>query len=153
MTVVVDASVLVAALVDSGREGKWAEAVIAEGYLAGPELALAEVSNILRRLERAGQISRLEATSAHDDLLRLDIELFPFAPFAERVWALRGNLTSYDAWYVALAEVLDCPLVTLDRKLDRASGPTCEIVVPTRSSANEGHCSPKNVREADTPVC
>ena len=153
MTVVVDASVLVAALVDSGREGKWAESVVAEGHLAGPELALAEVSNVLRRLERAGQISRLEAASAHGDLLRLDIELFPFAPFAERVWALRGNLTSYDAWYVALAEVLDCPLVTLDRKLDRASGPTCEIVVPTRSSANEGHCSPKNVREADTPVC
>ena len=139
MTVVVDASVLVAALVDSGREGKWAETVIAEGYLAGPELALAEVSNVLRRLERSGQISRLEATSAHDDLLRLDIELFPFAPFAERVWTLRGNLTSYDAWYVAVAEALDCPLVTLDRKLNRASGPTCEVLVPPRSPTSAGH--------------
>ena len=139
MTVVVDASVLVAALIDSGREGKWAESVIAAGDLAGPELALAEVSNVLRRLERSGQISRLEATSAHGDLLRLDIELFPFAPFAERVWALRGNLTSYDAWYVALAEALDCPLATLDRRLDRASGPTCEIIAPPRSPANRGH--------------
>ena len=47
-----------------------------------------------------------------------------------RVWALRGNLTCYDAWYVALAEALDCPLMTLDRRLGRASGPTCEIAVP-----------------------
>ncbi len=133
MTTVVDASVLVAALVDSGHEGNWAESTLAEGHLAGPELALAEASNILRRLERAEQISRIEATSAHGDLLRLDMELFPFAPFAGRVWALRGNLTSYDAWYVALAEALDCPLVTLDRKLSRASGPVCEVIAPPRS--------------------
>ena len=133
MTVVVDASVLVAVLVDSGREGKWAESAVAEGSLASPELVLAEASNILRRLEQAGKISRLAANSAHGDLLRLDLELFPFAPFADRIWALRNNLTSYDAWYVALAEVLDCPLVTIDRKLSRASGPRCKILVPTRS--------------------
>lgn len=132
MTVVVDASVLVAALVDSGREGVWAESAMGEGSLASPELALAEVSNILRRLERIRELSRLEANSAQRDLLRLDLELFPFAPFADRVWALRRNLTSYDAWYVALAEALDCPLVTLDRRLSRASGPVCEIITPPR---------------------
>lgn len=131
--VVVDASVLVAALVDSGREGKWAEAAVAKGSLAGPELVLAEASNILRRLERAGAVSRLEANSAHRDLLRLELELFPFAPFANRVWALRNNLTSYDAWYVALAEALGCSLVTLDRKLGHANGPRCAIIVPPRS--------------------
>ncbi len=130
---VVDASALVAVLVDSGREGKWVESAVAEGSLAGPELVLAEASNILRRLERAGEISRLEANSAHRDLLRLDLELFPFSPFADRVWALRSNLTSYDAWYVALAEALDCPLVTIDRKLSHASVPTCEIIVPPLS--------------------
>lgn len=133
MTRVVDASVLVAALVDSGQAGQWAEATLAEGPLAGPELALVEASNILRRLEQTGEISRLEATSAHRDLLRLALELFPFAPFAERVWALRTNLTSYDAWYVALAEALDCPLMTLDRRLSRASGPRCDIIAPSRS--------------------
>ena len=65
---------------------------------------------------------------AHSALLRLELELFPFSPFAERVWELRENLTSYDAWYVAVAEAFDCPLATLDRRLSRASGPTCEIV-------------------------
>lgn len=133
MTVVVDASLLVAALVDSGKEGKGAESAVTEGYPAGPELVLAEASNILRRLEQSGEISRLEANIAHGDLLRLDLELFPFAPFADRVWELRHNLTSYDAWYVALAEALDCPLVTLDRKLGQSSGPRCKIIVPPRS--------------------
>ena len=122
---------LVAALVDAGREGQWAESAVAEGDLAAPELALVETTNILRRLELAGEITRLEATSARLDLLRLDLALYPFAPFAERVWALRNHLSSYDAWYVALAEALDCPLLTLDARLSRASGPGCEIVFPT----------------------
>ena len=127
---VIDASALVAALVDSGPEGAWAESLIADGQLVGPELVLAEASNILRRLEQAGSISRIEATASHNDLLQLDIQLFPFAPFAERVWELRGNLTCYDAWYVALAEALGGPLATLDRRMTRASGPICPILSP-----------------------
>ena len=126
---VIDGSLLLAALVDSGRDGQWAEDVIATDELAGPELTLVETSNVLRRLERAGRISQFEAVGAHRDMLRLDVELFPFRPFANRVWELRENLTGYDAWYVALAEALDCPLATLDRKLGRAAGPLCEIVV------------------------
>ena len=79
----------------------------------------------------AGQLSRLEATSAHESLLRLNLDLFPFAPFADRIWALRSNVTSYDAWYVAIAEALDYPLATLDQRLGRASGPACEIITPS----------------------
>ena len=94
---------------------------------------MAECANILRRLERAGKISRLEANSAYRDLLRLDVQLFPFEPFAGRVWELRSNLSSYDAWYVAMAEAFECPLATLDRKIGRASGPVCEV----RTPANE----------------
>ena len=133
MTSVIDASVLVAALVDSGQESRWAEDAIAGDDLASPELALAEATNILRRLELAGDMSLFEAASAQADLMKLDIMLFPFAPFAERVWALRSNLTSYDAWYVALAEALNCPLLTLDRKLSGASGPVCDVITPRGS--------------------
>ena len=133
MTTVIDASVLVSALVDSGEDGKWAESAVAGDVIASPELALAEATNILRRLELAGELSRFEAAAAQADLMKLDIVLFHFAPFAERVWALRGNLTSYDAWYVALAEALDCPLLTLDRKLSNATGPMCEVVTPRGS--------------------
>ena len=121
---------LVATLVDAGYESTWAAAAVAEGHLAGPEIILAEATNILRRLELTGEISGLEASTSQRSLLQLDLELFPFAPFAERVWALRGNLTAYDAWYVALAATLDCPLVTLDRRLSRAAGPKCGIRVP-----------------------
>ena len=133
MTTVVDASVLVEALVDSGQEGRWAESVIAQGGLASPELALVESANILRRLAQSGNLSRVEAAIAFRSMLRLDVNLFPFMPFAERIWELRENLTSYDAWYVALAEGLECPLVTLDRKLGRAAGPSCVIITPPRS--------------------
>ena len=80
----------------------------------------------------AALMAMLEATSAQRDLLRLDLELFPFCPFADRVWALRERLTSHDAWYMALAEALQCPLVTLDRRLGRASGPSCEMVTGPR---------------------
>ena len=132
MNAVVDAAAAVAALVDSGPHGEWAESVVAANALAAPEPVLAESTNILLRLEQAETISRIEANGAQADLLGMDIELFPFAPFARRVWELRSNLTSYDAWYAALAEALDCPLLTLDRKLSRAPGPRCAFVVPAR---------------------
>jgi predicted nucleic acid-binding protein len=131
LSTVVDASVLVAALADSGAAGRWAETVVSSGALAAPELVLVEVTNILRRLELGRELSRLEATSAQRDLLLLEVELFPYAPFAERVWQLRRNLTSYDAWYVALAEELDSPLATLDGRLARSSGPRCRFLLPS----------------------
>ncbi len=93
MTIVVDASVLVSALVDTGNEGLWAESLIVSEAIVAPELAMVETTNILRRLELAGQISTLEAQLAHRDLMRLDIQLFPFSPFAERIWILRKNIT------------------------------------------------------------
>ena len=130
MTVVVDSSVLVAALVDHGRNGRWAESWVEGGPLLGPELLLPEASGVLRRLERAGEISAFEATGAHRDLLRLPVRLFPFTPFARRIWALRVNLTTYDAWYVALAEGTGHPLVTMDSALGRAAGARCRIILP-----------------------
>lgn len=127
---VVDASVLVAALIVHERHGAWSEAVISSGPLFAPAHAPAEVTNILRRLERANVISRIEANEAHEDLSQLDIELFPFGPFAPRIWELRHGMTRYDAWYVALAEALAIPLATLDQRLAKAGGATCEFLAP-----------------------
>lgn len=56
------------------------------------------------------------------DLSDLPVLCYPFGSFSDLVWELRRNLTSYDAWYVALAEELDVPLLTLDRRLRRGSG-------------------------------
>lgn len=131
MTLVVDASFLVALLTDSGDEGRWAEAAVAGQELVAPELAMVETANILRRLEAAGLVAALESELAYRDLLRLDMQLFPYAPFSARIWDLRKNLTAYDAWYVALAEVLACPLATLDRRLGKATGVDCKILTWT----------------------
>jgi predicted nucleic acid-binding protein len=130
MTLVVDASTLVAALVDAGDDGIWAESVIASDALVAPELAMVESSNVLRRLELGGLLAPLEAGMAQRDLMRLDIQLFPFQPFADRVWELRLNVTCYDAWYIALAEALDCPLATLDSKLTGVADARCPFRHP-----------------------
>ncbi len=130
MTRVVDSSVVVAALVDQGPLGHWAESLLADEHLAAPHLMPAEVANVLRRAARAAEISTDVASLAHDDLRSLRVELFPYSVCAERVWELRSTVTAYDAWYVALAETLDATLATLDEKLSRAPGPRCKFVVP-----------------------
>ncbi|HEY6455380.1 MAG TPA: type II toxin-antitoxin system VapC family toxin [Steroidobacteraceae bacterium] len=130
MSIVIDASIVVAALIDSGPHGDWAEEILAGGLLQAPELVLAEATNIFRRLERAKLIATPEANAAQDALMQLDIELFPFEPFASRIWELRHNVTSYDAWYVALAEALKVPLATLDEPLSNSNGVACKFVTP-----------------------
>lgn len=130
MTLVVDSSAVVAGLVDSDSTGQWVEGLLAENRLAAPHLVLVEVANILRRLELAGVISADNAAMAYADLLDMPIALYPFEPFAARVWALRQTVTAYDAWYVALAESLDASLITLDEKLANAPGPQCSIQTP-----------------------
>jgi predicted nucleic acid-binding protein len=130
LSIVIDSSVVVVALVDSGPHGDWAEEVLGSGLLLGPELVRAEATNIFRRLERARLITPPEANAAQDDLMQLDIELFPFEPFASRIWELRHNVTSYDAWYVAIAEALNLPLATLDEPLSKSNGVNCRFLMP-----------------------
>ena len=131
MTLVVDASLVVAALVDTGPAGRWAEEVVLSDDLAAPHHMPVEVADILRRAIRAGEVSSDLASLAHADLLDLRVALFPYGPFAARAWELRDNLTPYDAWYVALAEDLETNLGTLDGRLARAPGPRCGFLVPS----------------------
>jgi predicted nucleic acid-binding protein len=132
MTLVVDASVVVAALVDSGPTGEWSEEVLLSDHLAAPHLMPVEVANVLRRASLSGEVSPDVASLAHADLQALRVELFPYEPAALRAWELRGNLTMYDAWYVATAELLGAKLATLDRRLARAAGPRCGFLLPGR---------------------
>lgn len=128
--IVVDASVLVASLTDTESDGEWAEEVVSSGTLVAPHLVLAETTNILRRLRTAGKLGPDEAGGAFRDLMDLPLDHQPFEPFAERVWELKDNVTSYDAWYVVVAEAFALPLATLDGRLARASGIHCEILTP-----------------------
>jgi predicted nucleic acid-binding protein len=130
VSVVLDASAVVAALVDTGPGGRWVEHIIADHALAAPHLMPVEVANVLRRSVSARQISADVGALAHVGLVALPVELFPYEAFAGRIWSLRSNLTCYDAWYVALAEALDVPLVTLDRRLAASAGPRCTFLAP-----------------------
>ncbi len=131
MTIVVDASCVVAGLVDQGAAGRWAEAQLAGDDLAAPHLMPVEVASVLRRAVGSGEIPSEVGSLAHADLLALHVVLFAYEPVADRVWELRSSVTAYDAWYVALAELLDAPLVTVDARLARSKGPRCTFLTPT----------------------
>lgn len=130
MTLVTDASLVVAALVDAGPAGTWAADMLDSDALAAPHLMPVEAANILRRSVLTGSLSPDAAVIAHSDLLALRVALFAYEPFGERVWELRVNVTSYDAWYVALAESLGATLATLDSRLSAAPGPRCTFATP-----------------------
>src|SRR5690606_34046380 len=94
---VVDASVVVAALVDDSPTGRWCEDAIQHGDLAAPHLMPFEASNIIRRLVTHGELDASAGALAVDDLRRLPVDLAPYELLAARIWELRDNLTSYDA--------------------------------------------------------
>lgn len=125
---VIDASALVLALC-----GKTPDAEALRGRLPGmrrhaPHLIDAEVGNVLRRHERAALISGAEAAAGLRATYELVDHRYPHAgPLAELAWALRDNLTFYDALYVALAARLDLPLLTADARLSRAPHLPCTI--------------------------
>jgi predicted nucleic acid-binding protein len=127
--IVVDASVVVTALGDDGRDGELARERLAGERLAAPHVIDLEVLSAWRRLAAAGRLDARRAELARADLRSLPIDRVPHAPLLERCWALRSNLTSYDAAYVALAELLDAPLLTADAKLAATPGPMCTFEV------------------------
>ena len=90
--------------------------------LHAPHLVDVEVAQALRRYVREGDLDASAAQTALDDLRSLDLRRHAHEPLLGRVWALRENLTAYDAVYVALAEALDAVLLTCDGRLTRAPG-------------------------------
>jgi len=129
VTLVVDASVVVAALVDTDRNGVWAEGVLARGELVAPELLAIEVSNALRRLEQAKEISQSETESHFEALMALPVRYLPLIPLIDRVHELRHNATAYDASYVAAAEIMGASMATLDFRLAGLDA-ACEFLTP-----------------------
>lgn len=130
MTLVVDSSAVVAALTDGGDDGEWARAAVRPHALVAPSHMFVEASNVLRRLVLTGSLTADHAALAHEDLMQLSVTVVGFEVLARRVWELHLNLTAYDAAYVALAEELGAPLLTLDARLARAPGVRCTFLLP-----------------------
>lgn len=129
---VVDASVLAVALLDDGPDGDQIRARLRGEDLAAPSLIDPEVVSVWRGLARGGQLDARRVAFALEDLRALPLKRVDHGALVMRCWELRESLTVYDASYVALAEALQATLLTGDRRIARAPGPTCpiEVVAP-----------------------
>jgi predicted nucleic acid-binding protein len=91
--------------------------------LHAPHLIDLEIAQTLRRLTQAGTLPSALADAAITSLGQLPLIRYSHYPLLQRIWSLRANVTPYDASYVALAEFLGAPLLTLDGRLARSGAP------------------------------
>ncbi len=120
---VVDAGVVVELIV-----GNLDPDLLGDEELAAPHLIDSEVTHVLRGLVRRRGLSDEQGTLALVGFTRLTITRFPADWLRPRMWALRHNLSAYDATYVALTEMSGATsLLTTDARLASAPGIECDI--------------------------
>ena len=120
---VLDASGALELLLNTARGGRLGARLADDAEVVhAPHLIDIEIAHVLRRYVLDGTFDEPRSVRALDHWRRLDVERYPHEPFLDRVWALRDDVTAYDAIYVALAETLGEPLVTGDRKLAGSPG-------------------------------
>lgn len=128
--IVVDASVLANAMGDDQGDGVTARVRLTNaGALAAPDLIDVEVVAVLRKRWISGDLTDQRFSNAIEDLEDLDLTRYPALPLMRRAFDLRANVTAYDAVYIALAERLDCTLLTADRRLATAPTISCTVDV------------------------
>lgn len=126
--IVFDASAALAALLNAGASRR----TLGLDQVHVPHLIDAEVASGLRRRVRTGQLGENAGWRALNIWRRLGMTRYPVLPLLERMWQLRENVSAYDAAYVALAEHLDCALLTADKRLARAPMIRCPVTVIPR---------------------
>jgi predicted nucleic acid-binding protein len=126
--IVLDASALLEVLLATAAAERVARSIFARGQtLHAPHVIDLEVAQVLRRYRREGEISEVRAWEALRDLQDFPLTRYPHDIFLPRIWELKGNLTAYDAAYVALAEVLPAPLVTRDARIEKSAGHRAKV--------------------------
>ena len=123
--IVLEASVADAAPLTRGASRD----ALAREQLHAPHLIDLEVVQVLRRLVAAGHLPASSGQRLATDWAALALVRHPVQALVPRMWALRENVSAYDAGYVALAEALGCTLLTADARLARAPGTTCTVTV------------------------
>jgi len=127
--IVVDASALLEFLLQTPLGTRVEARLLRDDEFHCPHLIDVEVTQGLRRLVRAGEVSANRAAEAIEDLVDLDLHRHAHLDLLTRSWKLRDNVTAYDAMYVALAEALDATVVTCDSRLAKAAGHRANIDV------------------------
>ena len=126
--IVVDASALLEALLRTPAAIAVEERLFAPGQtLHAPHLIDLEVAQVIRRYAANGEIDSERGRAALADLADFPLRRYPHDFLLPRIWDLRRNLTAYDAAYVALAEALETPLLTRDKRLAAAAGHRAQI--------------------------
>ena len=123
--IVVDASAALAALLNDGQ----ARRMMGAERLHTAHLIDSEITSGLRRQVRKSQLSAADGWNVLRTWRRVAVTRYPVYGLFERMWEIRDNFSAYDASYVALAEALDCALVTADARLGNASQARCPITV------------------------
>lgn len=134
--IVVDASALLEVLLRTDASAAVEARLFGGDTLHAPHLLDLEVAQVLRRYERAGELTARRGREALDDLASFRIERYPHHLFLARVWSLRSNATAYDACYLALAEALEAPLLTRDRRLAGVPGHEARVEVVARQPSS-----------------
>lgn len=128
---VVDASIVVRLLQNRQGDRALRERFGRERHLHAPALLDAEVTSAIRGLlltsKSSIHVDTDRAEQILDDFAELPLVRYPMQPFQGHVLALRDSFTAYDGFYVALAASLRMPLLTDDRKFERAPGHTASI--------------------------
>lgn len=120
MNLVVDASAVAEILLGTPR-GRRAAALLGENELIAPQHLTAELASVVRGWSLGGHLTELEALRAFEEFPTLGVEQVPMTSMLPAVYALRHNLTAYDAMYVVLARAAECRLLTLDMRLANAA--------------------------------
>lgn len=130
--IVIDALAVCNLLMRRAPQRRLTELVLAKGAsVHAPDLMSVEVLHVIRRLVLGGAVTRERADEMRQDLADLPIHVYPARPLLDRAWALRDNVTVYDALYIALTEALAAKFVTADRTLARAAGTRTTVEIET----------------------
>jgi predicted nucleic acid-binding protein len=128
--IVIDASAMVELLLQTDAADAIADRCFAPGLsLHAPHLLDVEVTQVLRRYARTGDLGEQRGEEAVRDLRRLPLERYSHELLLPRMWELRHKASAYDAAYLALAEALDAPLLTRDASLEAIPGHTAAVEV------------------------
>ena len=127
--IVVDASAVIDVLLQTPDSLALTNRLLdASAVNCAPQLIDIEMVSVMRRLVHRREIPEARASAALADFEQLPLERYPHQLLLPRIWAYRHNLTAYDAAYLALADALDCRVITRDKHFAASAPERIELI-------------------------